>query len=91
VLVWVAASVGFAVYVANFGSYNKTYGSLAGMIVFLAWLWISNIAVLLDAELARGQRIETGQPPEQEPFLPARDTRSMDQDAPPPPQDWSEG
>ncbi|WP_235921205.1 YihY/virulence factor BrkB family protein [Lentzea tibetensis] len=87
VLVWALASVGFAIYVANFGSYNKTYGSLAGVIVFLVWLWISNIAVLLgaefDAELARGQQIESGQPPEQEPFLPARDTRAMDEDPPP--------
>jgi membrane protein len=85
--VWVLASVGFAVYVANFGSYNKTYGSLAGVIVFLVWLWISNIAMLLgaelDAELARGQRIQAGQQPGQEPFLPARDTRAMDEDPPP--------
>jgi membrane protein len=82
VLVWLLASGGFAVYVANFASYNKTYGSVAGVIVFLVWLWISNIAVLLgaelDAELARGQRIEAGQPAEQEPFLPPRDTRAMD-------------
>ena len=42
---WVAASAGFALYVANFGSYNKTYGSLAGVIVFLVWLWLSNVAV----------------------------------------------
>ncbi|NUS45294.1 MAG: YihY/virulence factor BrkB family protein [Mycobacteriaceae bacterium] len=57
VLLWLAASGGFAVYVANFGSYNKTYGSLAGAVVFLVWLWITNVAVLLgaqlDAELAR--------------------------------------
>ncbi|HEV2783706.1 MAG TPA: YihY/virulence factor BrkB family protein [Actinophytocola sp.] len=84
VLLWVIASAGFAVYVANFGSYNKTYGSLAGVIVFLVWLWISNIAILLgaelDAELARGQRIEAGHPPDREPFLPPRDTRSLDED-----------
>ena len=77
VLLWVVASLGFGLYVANFGSYNKTYGSLAGVIVFLVWLWISNLAVLLgaefDAELARGQRIEAGQPEEKEPFLPPRD------------------
>jgi membrane protein len=82
VVLWAAASAGFAVYVANFASYNKTYGSLAGVIVFLIWLWISNLAILLgaelDAELARGQRIETGQPPEREPFLDPRDTRAMD-------------
>ena len=88
VVVWVLASAGFAFYVANFGSYNKTYGSLGGVIGFLVWLWISNIAILLgaelDAELARGQRIEAGQPAEQEPFLPPRDTRAMnEQDTPP--------
>ena len=81
VVVWTLASAGFAFYVANFGSYNKIYGSLGGVIGFLVWLWISNIAILLgaelDAELARGQRIEAGQPAGQEPFLPPRDTRAM--------------
>ncbi|MBE1469107.1 YihY/virulence factor BrkB family protein [Kibdelosporangium phytohabitans] len=80
VLLWVLASAGFSLYVANFGSYNKTYGSLAGIVVFLIWLWISNLAVLLgaelDAELARGKQIEQGQPPDKEPFLPPRDTDS---------------
>src|SRR5690242_7939724 len=80
VVLWVAASAGFALYVANFGSYNKTYGSLAGVIVFLVWLWISNIAVLLgaelDAELVHGRTIEAGEAAdgEDEPFLPPRDT-----------------
>ncbi|ONI86907.1 ribonuclease [Actinosynnema sp. ALI-1.44] len=78
VLLWLLASAGFSLYVANFGSYNKTYGSLAGIVVFLIWLWISNLAVLLgaelDAELARGKQIEQGQPPDKEPFLPPRDT-----------------
>lgn len=77
VLLWVLASVGFSVYVANFGSYNKTYGSLAGIVVFLIWLWLSNLAVLfgaeLDAELARGKQIEQGQPEDKEPVLPPRD------------------
>lgn len=50
ILLWAAATGGFAIYVANFASYNKTYGSLGGVIVFLVWLWISNIAVLLGAE-----------------------------------------
>jgi membrane protein len=84
VVLWAAASAGFALYVANFGSYNKTYGSLAGVIVFLVWLWISNLAVLLgaelDAELARGRGIEGGQEGEDEPFLPPRDTKAMDAD-----------
>jgi membrane protein len=88
VVVWALASAGFAFYVANFGSYNKIYGSLGGVIGFLVWLWISNIAILLgaelDAELARSQRIEAGQPAEQEPFLPPRDTRAMKEHNAPP-------
>jgi membrane protein len=64
VVVWIIASAAFAFYVANLGSYNKTYGSLGGVIVFLVWLWISNIAVLLgaefDAELERGRELEAG-------------------------------
>jgi membrane protein len=81
VVVWVIASAGFAFYVANFGSYNKTYGALGGVITFLVWLWISNIAVLLgaemNAELERGRAIEAGLPADEEPFLEPRDTRKM--------------
>ncbi|MDX6368040.1 MAG: rane protein, partial [Nocardioidaceae bacterium] len=50
-VIWLVASLLFAFYVANFGSYNKTYGTLAGVIVFLVWLWITNVALLLGAEL----------------------------------------
>ncbi|MEK6326821.1 MAG: YihY/virulence factor BrkB family protein [Actinomycetota bacterium] len=68
VSLWIAASAGFALYVANFGSYNKAYGSLAGVIVFLVWLWISNLAVLLgaafNAELERARELESGVPEE---------------------------
>ncbi|HKH13534.1 MAG TPA: YihY/virulence factor BrkB family protein [Solirubrobacterales bacterium] len=68
VLLWILASAGFALYVANFASYNETYGSLAGVIVFLVWLWISNVAVLLgaemNAELERGRELESGVPEE---------------------------
>ena len=81
VIVWIIASAAFAFYVANFGSYNKTYGALGGVIVFLVWLWISNIAVLLgaelNAELERGRQIEAGHPEDEEPFLEPRDTRKM--------------
>jgi membrane protein len=81
VIVWVIASAAFAFYVANFGSYNKTYDALGGVIVFLVWLWISNIAVLLgaelNAELERGRQIEAGHPADEEPFLEPRDTRKM--------------
>ncbi len=82
VIGWVIASLAFALYVANFGSYNKTYGALAGPIVFLVWLWISNIMVLLgaevNAELQRGRAIEAGHPEHEEPFVEPRDTRKMD-------------
>ncbi len=81
VIGWVIASVAFAFYVANFGSYNKTYGALAGPIVFLVWLWISNIMVLLgaefNAELERGRALEAGMPEDREPFVEPRDTRKM--------------
>ncbi len=65
VLGWVIASVLFAFYVSNFSSYNKTYGALAGPIVFLLWLWISNICILLgaelNAELERSRKLEAGE------------------------------
>ncbi|WP_055698364.1 YihY/virulence factor BrkB family protein [Streptomyces silaceus] len=80
VLLWLIASGGFAVYVANFASYNKTYGTLAGVIVFLIWLWLSNLAILLglefDAELARQRAISGGMPEEEEPYVEPRDTRT---------------
>jgi membrane protein len=50
VLLWVAASAGFGVYIAHLGSYDRTYGALAGVIVFLVWMWITNVAILLGAE-----------------------------------------
>jgi membrane protein len=82
VIGWVLASLAFAFYVANFGSYNKTYGALAGPIVFLVWLWISNVVILLGAELnaeiERGRAIDAGMhPPDKEPFMEPRDTRKM--------------
>jgi membrane protein len=83
VLIWLVASGGFAVYVANFASYNKTYGSVAGVIVFLVWLWISNIAVLLgaefNAELDRQRAVVAGAPEEGQVAVP-RDTRKLDED-----------
>jgi YihY family inner membrane protein len=81
VVVWVIASAGFAVYVANFGSYNKTYGSLASVIIFLVWLWLSNTAILLgaelNAELERGRAIAAGHPPDEEPYMELRDTSKL--------------
>ena len=82
VLIWLIASGLFAVYVSFSGSYNKTYGSLATVIVFLVWLWISNIAILLglefDAETQRERAIRAGMPPDLEPFVDVRDTRKLD-------------
>ncbi len=85
VIGWILGSLVFAFYVANFGSYNKTYGALGGVIIFLLWLWISNIMVLLgaefNAELERGRAIERGMRPEdKEPFMEPRDTKKMDDD-----------
>ena len=78
-MLWVIASIGFGFYVSNFGSYNKTYGALAGVIVFLLWLWITNLALLfgaeLDAELERGRQLQAGIAAERDLQLPARDNR----------------
>jgi membrane protein len=81
VVIWLIASGIFAVYVSFSGSYNKTYGSLATVIVFLVWLWITNIAILLGAEFnaeAEHQRlIEAGLPDDVQPFVELRDTRKL--------------
>jgi membrane protein len=77
VVVWSAVSVGFAIYIAHFNSYNKTYGALGGVIIFLVWLWLTNVAILLgaefDAELGRARAIAAGLPPTAEPYVPVRD------------------
>jgi membrane protein len=49
-VMWIVASIALALYVSNFGSYNKTYGTLGGVVVFLIWLWVTNMAILLGAE-----------------------------------------
>jgi membrane protein len=81
VLLWIVASAAFALYVAKFATYNKTYGALGGMIIFLVWLWISNLAVLfgaeLDAEMTRARQMQAGQPAGEEPILPPRDTKKI--------------
>ncbi|MER6278195.1 YihY/virulence factor BrkB family protein [Streptomyces sp900105245] len=83
-LIWLIASAGFAFYVANFSSYNKTYGTMAGVIVFLVWLWISNLAILLglefDAETVRQRAIAGGHPAEAEPYTQPRDTSKWDEE-----------
>ncbi len=85
IVVWVLLSTAFGFYVANFSSYNKTYGALAGVIVFLLWLWITNLALLfgaeLDSELERGRQLQAGIKAEDELQLPLRDTTKLDKDA----------
>ncbi len=80
-VLWIVASAAFGFYVANFASYDRVYGSIAGVIVFLVWLWITNIAVLLgaefNAEVERGRQIDGGAPADREPFLEPRDTRKL--------------
>jgi membrane protein len=82
IVVWVLASLGFAAYVGNFASYDKTYGALGGVIVFLLWLWLTNLALLfgaeLDAELERGRQLQAGIPAEHDLQLPPRDTRVIE-------------
>jgi membrane protein len=82
VVIWLGASGLFALYVSFSSSYNKTYGSLAAIIIFLVWLWISNIAILLgvefDAETQRQRLMEAGMPEHVEPFAEVRDTAKLD-------------
>ena len=85
-VIWIVASVLFAFYVATFASYNKTYGALGGVVVFLLWLWITNLAILFGAEfnseLQRSQQREAGEPaPLDEPFLEPRDTSKLEKKA----------
>ena len=81
VLIWLVVSGLFAVYLATFASYNKTYGAIAGVIVFLVWLWLTNLAILLgaevNAELERRRAIAAGMPDDQEPYLALRDDRKL--------------
>ncbi|MBT2425881.1 YihY/virulence factor BrkB family protein [Streptomyces sp. ISL-112] len=83
-VIWLAASAGFAFYVANFASYNKTYGALAGVVVFLVWLWITNLAILLglefDAEMVRQRAIAGGHPKDEEPYVEPRDTHAWSEE-----------
>jgi membrane protein len=80
IVVWALATLGFALYVANFGKYEATYGALAGVIVFLLWVWITNNALLfgaeLDCELERGRELQAGLKAEETLQLPPRDTKA---------------
>jgi membrane protein len=78
-LIMVLASLGFFFYVVNFGNYQKTYGSIAGVIILLLWLWIVNLSLLLgaefDAEVERGRQLQAGIEAEESIQLPPRDDR----------------
>jgi len=80
ILSWIIASAIFGFYISQFSNYNKTYGSLAGVIIFLLWLWITNLALLfgaeLDAEMERGRQLQAGIAAERDIQLPPRDTRA---------------
>jgi membrane protein len=84
VVVWLIASGAFALYVSFAGSYNKTYGSLATVIIFLVWLWITNIAILLgaefNAETEHQRAIQAGLSEQVEPFVAVRDARKLSSD-----------
>jgi membrane protein len=82
IVVLAIATLGFVLYVTNFSNYERTYGSMAGIIVFLLWLWIANLALLFgaefDAELERGRQLQAGIAAEEDIQLPARDTRQSE-------------
>jgi membrane protein len=85
ILALAIATTAFALYVANFSNYDRTYGSLAGVVVFLLWMWIANLALLFgaefDAELERGRQLQAGIAAEEVIQLPPRDTRQSDKTA----------
>ena len=85
IITWVIASALFGLYVSQFSNCNKTYGSLAGVIIFLLWLRITNLALLfgaeLNAEMERGRQLQAGIPAEDDIQLPPRDTRVIDKNA----------
>ena len=80
--IWVLASVGFGFYVSNFGRYDKLYGSVGGIIIFLLWLWLTNLALLvgaeIDAERERARELQAGIRAEQTLQLAPRDTSGAD-------------
>jgi len=95
ITLWVIGSVVFGLYVRSFGSYDRTYGSLAGVIVLLIWLWLTNAALLFgaefDAELERARELEGGIEAEETLQLPPRDTKVSDKAAEALAEDVAEG
>ncbi|WLQ08415.1 YihY/virulence factor BrkB family protein [Arthrobacter oryzae] len=82
VVAFLLASLAFGFYVANFNSYNKTYGAIGGVIIALLWLWILNMSLLFgaefDAETERGRQLQAGIEAEETIQLPPRDTKQSD-------------
>ena len=82
IVIWALLSAAFGFYVANFSSYDRVYGALAGVIVFLLWLWLTNLALLfgaeLNAELERARRLQSGIQAEEGLRLPPRDTSAIE-------------
>ncbi len=95
IVIAVVASIFFSIYVAQFGSYNKVYGSLAGVVVTLIFLWLTNVALLLgaeiNAELERGRELQGGFRAERQLQLPARDTRNIEKASAKETEDQAEG
>jgi membrane protein len=79
---WIVVSILFALYITHFSSYDRTYGSLASIVVFLVWLWLSNLSVLLgaqiNADLEHARATAAGLPEDVRPFVSPRDTRKLD-------------
>ncbi|MGX5697594.1 YihY/virulence factor BrkB family protein [Agromyces soli] len=78
IAVVVVVSAGFALYVDRFADYDRVYGSLAGVVVFLLWLWFANCGLVfgaeLDAELLRARQLQSGAPADERILVPPRDT-----------------
>lgn len=95
ILTWILLSVAFGFYVSNFGNYDKTYGTLGGVIAFLLWVWLTNLALLfgaeLDAELERGRELQSGLKAEENIQLPPRDTAKIEKDQAKEAKDIEEG
>ena len=85
IVIWIIASIGFGFYVSNFGNYERTYGSLAGVIIFLLWIWLTNTVILfgaeVDAEMERARQLQAGIKAEETIQLPPRDARQSDKAA----------
>jgi membrane protein len=85
-VLWLVASFGFSLYVSNFGSYDKTYGTLAAVVVLLMWLWITSYAVLLGAEINAESEQQTAKDTTTGPAKPLGQRNAVKADSLPPPE-----